>query len=169
MVLFFGNASSQISIKVIESNGKRTEVPIDSICSISKSSLYSKALRAINYPDIKEKEYLGYAGIVQYDFTFTSTNLLETKLAYGFSTNYYQNLDFQKRPHKMDSLLFKEHERAFQKVKKYLKLQDGKTYVMRISIKFEWDEKNDKSVEKGDFLIDKKYQIKGIHDKNAKC
>jgi hypothetical protein len=81
----------------------------------------------------------------------------------------FHYLDINKKTDKLDSILFKEHEHVFNKIKKYLRLEDGKTYVMTIKIKFEWDEKNDKSIEGDKYLIDKKWQIKENHDKHAKC
>ena len=169
LVIISGNAISQISVHIKNTDGSQKEISLESISAISPTSINKKALKAIGYPDITEKEFIGYSGLVQYDFTFTSTNIIDTKLTYGFSTNRYQALDNAHRPQKMDNLLLKEHQRVFEKVKKYLRLKEGTIYVMRIPIRFEWDEKNDKSIERGVYLIDKKYQLKGIHDKNAKC
>jgi hypothetical protein len=163
------NVYCQISLKIKNSDGKFRETPLDSICTISQSALNKKALSALYYPNISEKEFLGYNGYVQYEFTFTTSSIIETKLTYGFSTNRFTILDNAHRPQKMDSLLFDEHKRVFEKVKKYLRLKEGTIYVMRIPVKFEWDEKNEKSVDDGIFIIDKKYQLKGAHDKNAKC
>jgi hypothetical protein len=142
---------------------------MESVLTISKASMNSKALKAICFPDIKEKDFMGFSGPVQYDFVFNADNLVSTKLVNGFSTYMFHYLDIGKKTDKLDSILFKEHEHVFNKIKKYLKLENGKTYVMTITIKFEWDEKNDKSIEGDKFLIDKKWQIKEIHDKNAKC
>lgn len=150
-------------------NGKLDAVLLDSISSISQASLNKKALGAMGIPDIKEKEFTGYNGMVQYDFTFTDKSLMGATLVNGFSTIKNQFLFNHQKTSKFDSLLYKEHERVFNKVKKYLRLKEGTVYVMRISIKFEWDEKNDKAIERSSYLIDKKYQMKELHDKNAKC
>jgi hypothetical protein len=160
---------SQVSIKLLIANGIRKEIMLDSILTIPKSDMNSKALKAISFPDIKEKDFTGFEGTVEYDFVFTSTNLVSTKLVNGFSSYMFHYLDVTKKTDKLDSILFKEHEHIFNKVKKYLRLEAGKTYVMSIKIKFEWDEKNDKSIDADRFLIDKKWQLKGMHDKNAKC
>lgn len=170
MLLFISVSSyCQISIKLLGANQIRKEIVIDSILTISKSDMNSKALKAICIPDIQEKEFMGFQGTVEYDFVFNSGSLISTKLVNGFSSYMFHNLDINKKTDKLDSILFKEHEHVFNKIKKYLRLEEGRTYVMNIKIKFEWDEKNDKSIQGNKYLIDKKWQIKGIHDKHAKC
>src|ERR1700722_18224802 len=146
LVIISRNADSQISLKLVNADGNRIEIPIDSVSYISHSSLNKKALNAICYPDILEREFTGYSGTVQYDFTFTSEKMVDAKLVNGFSTLRDQHLFGTEKADDTDSVLFKEHERVFNKVKKYLRLKEGIIYVMRIPIKFEWDENNHKSI-----------------------
>ena len=169
LIIVSVSSYSQISIKLLGANGARKEIILDSILAISKSDMHSKALKSICIPDIKEKEFAGFKGPVEYDFVFTASSLISTKLVNGFSSYMFHYLDVNKKTDKLDSILFKEHEHIFNKIKKYLRLEEGKTYIMTIKIKFEWDEKNDKSIDGDTYLIDKKWQIKEYHDKNAKC
>ena len=164
-----GFSFGQITINLLDKKSVRKEIPLDSIATCSKSSLHSKALKAISILDITEKEFAGFQGTVAYDFVFTASSLISTKLVSGFSTYQFHYLDINKKTDKLDSILFKEHEHVFNKIKKYLRLDADKTYIMTIKIKFEWDEKNDKSILEDKYLIDKKWQIKANHDKNAKC
>src|SRR5665213_1188039 len=99
------NSFSQVRIMLLDKNGKRKEIPLDSILTISKDKMNAKALSAISIPDIMEKEFPGFQGTVEYDFAFNADNLISTKLVNGFSSYMFHYLDINKKTDKLDGII----------------------------------------------------------------